>query len=121
MSASLRWPSVIAISAVALGALVLADADSPVRLALALWFLLLCPGMALAPLLPVRSASAQLALGIALSLAIDTAVTTAMLVTGSFSLATGLLALYAVCLAGCGLQARRWAGARGPTEVRLLV
>lgn len=120
MRPSPRWPVVvIATSALVLGALVLADADGAPRVGAALWFLLACPGIAVVPLFPEVPGATRAALVLAVSLAIDTAVVTGMLVAGSFSATAGALALTVVCLAGCGAQTMRWAAARPATEVRL--
>jgi len=65
------WPLILVGSGLALWLLTLSDAASPARLPLALWFLLFCPGMALARLLRVRSTLAQWTLAIALSVSLD--------------------------------------------------
>jgi hypothetical protein len=119
MTHSLRWPIAVAVSLLVLGVLVLADASGALRVAAALWFLLACPGLALVPLLPDVPQVARPALVVAVSFALDTAVATTMLVAGSFSPAAGALVLASVCLAGCGVQALRWAQTRPGTVVRL--
>ena len=113
------WAVVVLLSTGLVCGLSVADVDGPVRLAAALWFLLVCPGMAFAPLLPAVAPPARLGLGIALSLALDTAVATAMLAAGSFSAPAGLLALGVACVAGAGLQIRRALRTRPVTRVRV--
>ena len=119
MSRPLHWPLAITASGIALLGLVVADVDSPARVALALWFMLFCTGMSFAPLLSTGSAAAELTLGIALSLALDTVAATALLVAGGLSLTTGLIALEAICLTGCALQVWRSCRVRSATVVRL--
>ena len=119
MNRPFGWPHVILLSCAAMSALALADPGGPVALAATLWFLLVCPGMALSPLLPRVSGPSRLGLAVALSLAVDTAVAAAMLAAGSFSAAGGLLALEVVCLAGCAAQVRRWERWQPVTTVRL--
>jgi hypothetical protein len=114
-----RWPVVIAASALGLGTLVLADTHGVLRAGAALWFLLACPGIAVVPLFSDVPRAARVALVLAVSLAIDTAVVAAMLVGGFFSTTVGVVALAVVCLVGCGAQTMRWAGSRPVTEVRL--
>ena len=120
MSRPLVWPLAILLSCALISALTVADADGPVRLVAALWFVLVCPGMSFALLLPRVSGPARLGLGIALSLAIDTAVVTAMLAVSDFSATAGLLALQVICIAGCVLQMRRLQGLRR-TDIRVRV
>jgi hypothetical protein len=119
MTPSLRWPLAVTASTLALVALLIADAQGAPRVAAALWFLLACPGMAVVPLLSEVPAVARSALVVALSLAIDTAVITAMLAADLFSTATGALALSGICVAGCAAQGRKWASARTANEVRM--
>lgn len=112
MSTRLRWPLAIVLSSVLLSALVLADVHGPMRLALTLWLLLVCTGMAYVPLLSISSLSLELALGVIASIALDTLVATAILLAGDLSATTGLVVLEAVCLGGCAAQAWTWARAR---------
>ena len=111
------WPLVIGLSSAVVAALVLADVGGALRLVAALWFLLVCPGMAFVPLIRGVAPAAQLVLGVASSLALGAIVATAMLVAGDFSENTGLLALVAICLLGSALQARQRARTRPPVEI----
>ena len=119
MTRALRWPAAIVLSGLVLDVAVVVDAAQAVRLVAALWFLLVCTGMSFVPLLGLRGLDAELALGIALSLAIDTFVTTAALVAGGFSMAAGLVVLQLLCLVGCAAQVRRWAAGRPAFSLRL--
>ena len=112
MTHPLRWPAAILISCVLMSDLLLSDAQGPLRMVVAVWFVLFCPGMAFAPLLSIPSASVELLLGVAVSIALGTIATTAIVVVGGLSATTGLFALQGVCLLGCALQAWRWARER---------
>ena len=103
-----RWPLLVVVaSSVAMAGVVLAGLEGPGRALLTAWFLVVCTGMAFVPLLAVGPAVPRLVLAVAIGLAIDTAVATAMLAAGRFSAPEGLLILVALALVGCGLQLRR--------------
>ena len=119
MIPALGWPKAILVSCAVMSVLIVADVDGPLRLAVTLWFLIVCPGMAFAPLLPGVSPLARLGLGIALSLGLDTAVASTMLSIGAFSATGGLFLLELVCLVGCGLQVDRWERRPVAREIRL--
>lgn len=108
MTEQLRWPSVIAVSALALDLLVLANAPIPVRVLVALWFFLICTGMSFVPLLEVGPVRTQLLLGVLVSIVLDTLATTAIVEIGGLSASSGLVVLQSICLLGCGLQVRSW-------------
>ncbi len=104
MRDSLRWPSLIVASTIAVGALLAADIHSAVRVVVTLWFLFVCTGMAFVPLLGVRPPAYELALGFVLSIVVDTLVATALLAAGGLSATSGLITLAVLCLIGCGSQ-----------------
>jgi hypothetical protein len=108
MSRLPRWPLVIVLSSLVLSNLVVADVHSPARVVVTLWFLLVCTGMAFVPLLSIPSLAAELALGVVLSIALDTLAATAIVIAGGLSATAGLLALEGICLAGCALQMWAW-------------
>ncbi len=112
MTRPFRWPAAILITTVLMSDLLLSNAHGPLRVAVTFWFVLVCPGMAFAPLFSTPSASVELLLGIALSVVLGTLAATAMIVVGELSAVTGLVVLQGICLLGCALQARRWARAR---------
>ena len=106
-AASLRswlWPLVIVLSSIGVSVVVLADVHSPVRPLLAFWFLCLCPGMAFVRLLDIEEGYIQLTLAIALSLALDTAVATALLYAHRWSPAHTLGLLAGLSLVGVALD-----------------
>jgi hypothetical protein len=108
MTRPLRWPALIIVTMVLLTDLQLTDTHGAVRIALSFWFVLVCPGMAFAPLLSIRSATAELAVGVALSAALGTLAATAMVVVAGLTASTALFALQGICLLGCALQVARW-------------
>lgn len=71
---------------------------SPVRVVLALGFLLLCPGLALAEVLEIRDLAQRLAIAIAASLALDTLLSLLLIYVGAFSLAVTVSILAALTL-----------------------
>ena len=107
MSARLRWPIVIVLSTALLGLLLAVDAGGPIRLLLAFWFLFFCPGLAVVPLLSMRSLGEELVLAFVLSIIVDTIVATTILLVADLSTASGFLTLAVLCLIGCVLQVLR--------------
>lgn len=106
MRGRLGWPAAIGASAMALDLAVVAGQHGPLRLFLATWFLMVCTGMAFVPLLAIPAAASELLIGVAVSIALDAVVTTAIVEIGGLSLWSGLLALEVICLAGCVAQLR---------------
>ncbi len=91
-------------------ALQLVDAGL-LRMAATLWFLAVTPGLALAPALPRGEPVARAALLVAVSLSVDTAVTTGLLVAGAYDPATALVAIAAVSALAVGARGAREGGA----------
>ena len=104
---ALRWPIVIVFSSALLSALVAFEAGGPLRIVLALWFLLVCTGMAFVPLFDIPTLPLQLLAAVAASIVIDTIVATTIVRIGGLSATTGLRVLDVIVLVGCGLQLRR--------------
>jgi hypothetical protein len=105
MTANARWPLVIVASAVVVVVLTILDASGPLLAVPALWFLLVCTGMAFFPLLGIRlSRPLELALIAVTSIVIDTVVATALTLMGILTETGALIALVGVSLVGCGLQ-----------------
>jgi hypothetical protein len=98
------WAWTSALSAVAAVALMLADSGSALRPAVLFWFLLVCPGMALVPLLELENAWTELTLGIATSLALDTLVASVMVEARLWSPGGGVLGLGVVTLLVSAVQ-----------------
>jgi hypothetical protein len=105
MREELRRPLLIVASACAVGGLTIFDISGPVRVVVALWFLLACTGMAFLPLFGIRLSSLMtLALVPVLSIVIDTLVATGLTLAGTFSEAGAVLALSGVSILACALQ-----------------
>jgi len=98
------WPATILLSAAGIALVFFAGVAAPARPFVALWFLLLCPGMALVRLLRVSGLVAELTLAVALSLALDTLVAIVMVYTRTWVPGQGLVALIAISVAGALLQ-----------------
>lgn len=94
---------------------VLGDVGAPVQPTLVLWFVLVCPGMALVGLVRPPSLLFALTLSIAVSCALAVMVSQALLYAGAWSPVTGLVVLAGLTAvaAGADLRADRRAGAVG--------
>ena len=99
------WPATILLSAAGIALTFFAGVAAPARPFVALWFLLLCPGMALVRLLRVGGVATELTLAIALSLVLDTLVAMVMIYTGTWSPGAGLIVLIGISVFGALLQA----------------
>jgi uncharacterized membrane protein len=99
------WPLVIVASAVlTCAAQVVGGPALPVRAVLAFWFLLVCPGMALVPLLQLGEAWVEVPLALALSIGLDTVVAETLVLTRHWSPSGALALLVGISLAGGLLQ-----------------
>jgi uncharacterized membrane protein len=97
---SLTWPAAILLSTVAVSVVTFAGIWPSVRPFVALPFLVLCPGLAWARLLRVQPELNTVMLGVALSLAIDTIVATALLYAHQPSVKVNLAVLIAITVGG---------------------
>src|SRR5882762_5666264 len=97
---SLTWPAAILLSTVAVSVVTYAGIWPSVRPVVALPFLVLCPGMAWARLLRVDTELNTVLVGVALSLAIDTIVSTALLYAHQPSVRVNLGVLVAITVGG---------------------
>ncbi|MHB8932413.1 MAG: hypothetical protein ACYC6H_02975, partial [Bellilinea sp.] len=68
------WAVVLISSSLLIGLMAFSNWESPVRVWIALWFLVICPGMALQRLMGLRLGIQGWSLAIAFSLALDTLV-----------------------------------------------
>ncbi len=101
---SIGWPLIIIFSAVAAMLVIVPNAESPLRPVLVFWFLLVCPGMAVIRLLRFKNGGMELTLAIASSIALDTIVAEAMVLTKHWSPDWGLVLLAVLSVAGAVLQ-----------------
>ncbi|MDQ3865332.1 MAG: hypothetical protein M3304_00670 [Actinomycetota bacterium] len=99
MARSLLWPAVSVVSTVAVAAVVLSDVAPRVRAAFVLWFLVVCPGMALVRLLRLRDRIAEWTLAVALSIVLAILISSVMLYAGKWSPVHGLAILAGTTLA----------------------
>jgi hypothetical protein len=106
------WPLVLIASTVAVGALTFGGMQSPVRPLVAVWFLAICPGMALVRLMHVPDRFMELTLAVALSIALSTIVSSIQVYAHLWSPGVGLGVLMGVTLLGLALGRGRQMGAR---------
>ncbi|HET7093592.1 MAG TPA: hypothetical protein VFI22_08950, partial [Thermomicrobiales bacterium] len=96
--------AILGSAAAATGAAAMLPAGNPLRLAVILWFLFVCPGMALVRLLDLKDRVAAWTLAVALSLALDAIVAGALLYAGLWSPPAAFAILTGISVAGAGLQ-----------------
>jgi len=72
------------------------DWQSPLRSIITLWFMVVCPGMALVRVFGLRLPVSSWTLAIAFSLALDSAIGIALLYSGNWSWQTGLIILASI-------------------------
>jgi hypothetical protein len=100
----LLWPSIIMLSILATGLVSFVVTDITVRPLIVLWFLFICPGMALVWFLRPEEPVVKWTLAIALSLAIDGIVAGILMYTGQWSLTGTLAILMGISLGGVLMQ-----------------
>jgi len=98
------WPRIIILSAIGTMLAVVSNVGSPLQPALVFWFVLVCPGMAVTRLLRIKDGVVEMTVAIALSIALDTIVAEAMVLTAKWSPDWGLLVLAGFSVAGAVLQ-----------------
>jgi hypothetical protein len=96
---SLAWLAVSSFWGAATTLVVALDANPVYRAPIVISFLLVGPGLAIVRLLGVPAATAQLSLGIALSMALDVLVPAALLYAGAWSPSSALAILVALAIA----------------------
>ena len=96
----LLWPTIIVLSILAVGLVSFVMTDITVRPLIVMWFLFICPGMALVWLLHPEEPVVKWTLAIALSLAIDAIVAGILMYAGQWSPMGTLLILMAISLGG---------------------
>lgn len=90
------WPSVLLLSTLAVCLAAFLDWRSPLRSTLALWFMVVCPGMALVRVFGLRLPVSSWTLAIAFSLVLDSAIGIALLYSGNWSWRSGLIILASI-------------------------
>jgi hypothetical protein len=79
------WPVLMIMSSAAAAFVTVVDTDAWVRPVIVLWFLMVCPGMALTRFLHLREPIFEWMLAVALSLAVDAFVAGILLYAGRWS------------------------------------
>jgi hypothetical protein len=98
------WRALLLASTFAVGAEVFVGMTPPLRPLVVLWFLLICPGMAIVSMLDIRDGWARISIGIALSIALATVTSSVLLYAGAWSPRAGLLVLMGITLLSVGLS-----------------
>jgi uncharacterized membrane protein len=103
------WSVIISFSALGAALAVALDWPVPLRPALVIWFIAICPGMAIIRLLRLDSLLAEVTLAIALSLALAGLIASALVYAGLWSpnLVLEVLVVIAVGALVLGLRGRR--------------
>lgn len=98
------WPAIIILSTIATGLVTFVITDTTVRPFIVLWFLCVCPGMALVRFLRLKEPVVECTLAIALSFAVDAMVAGILLYAGRWSPTTTLGILMGISLGGAIMQ-----------------
>lgn len=103
-----RWarPMLILCSIAALAGAVAGGGVSPVRTALAVWVMVVCPGLALVGLIKLRDVWTEIGLVLALSAAVDVIVAGAFTYAGGWSPNATLAIVLSISFVGAAIQAR---------------
>lgn len=98
------WPTIIMLSATAVGLVTFVFPGTVVRPALVMWFLFVCPGMTVVRFFRLAEAVIEWMLAFALSFAIDACVASILLYAGWWSPVRVLSILIGFCLVGVMMQ-----------------
>jgi uncharacterized membrane protein len=109
------WSVIISFSALGAALAVALDWPAPLRPALVIWFVAICPGMAIVRLLRLDSLLVEVALAIALSLALAGLIASALVYAGIWSPNLVLELLVVTAVGGLVLGLRR-RGSRRPAR-----
>jgi hypothetical protein len=104
MRRSIAWAAATLGPGALLAVLVLADDHSSLRGLLALWFMLLGPGMAYVPLIGLENRVTELVMATAVSISANMILSLALAYLDIWSAERALAFLMAVCTAGFGIQ-----------------
>lgn len=104
MRLSWLWPTVIILSAIAVGLVTFVMPDTPLRPLIVFWFLFICPGMAFVRLLHLKELVVEWTLALALSFFIDAVIGGIFLYAGRWSPTGILIILIGISLGGALLQ-----------------
>jgi hypothetical protein len=107
---SLWWPLTLILSTIAVGFVTFVITDLVVRPIIVMWFLFVCPGMAVIRFLRFNEIVTEWALALALSIAIDAIIAAIFLYAGMWSPNSVLVLLMGFCF--CCVIGQAIAGAR---------
>jgi len=112
------WPAAIALSSGAILGLFLSGFGGPLQLAVALWFLFVCPGMALVRLLHLDQPLAEWMAAVALSIALGGIIASVLVYTQNWSPPMALESLVAIAIVGAVADAlsSAFSGSRRPSR-----
>lgn len=98
------WPALILLSAVAVGLVTLVFPATVIRPVMVMWFLFVCPGMAVVRFLQLAETVVEWMIALALSFTIDAIVAAILLYAGWWSPARILAILIGFCIIGAMIQ-----------------
>ncbi|MGH2888831.1 MAG: hypothetical protein ACRDNJ_04295 [Solirubrobacteraceae bacterium] len=107
VNGDLTEPAIAIVGGAIVALMALAGVAGPVRLVLAVLFLLAGTGLALIPRSTIDEPWTRLLIVVTTSIVIDTLVATALAAAGTLSLASGVIVLEVICLAGTAGHAVR--------------
>ena len=99
-----QWPLIVLISVVVVIFFTFINPGTPVQGIAILWFVTLCPGISLVPLLKLDHFLIEVTLAIALSLSIDAIVVGIFLYSGHWSPPITLVTIMGICIIGVIIQ-----------------
>lgn len=102
------WPVVLGLSAIVAWFVTVSPEGASFRNFVLLWFLLVCPGMAVVRLVSLRDALSEWTLAVSLSILLDMTIAIAQLYGGGWSPADALIGLAVITLAFSALAAIGW-------------
>ena len=91
------WPLTLMLSIIAVGLVTFVFTDVVVRPVIVMWFLFVCPGMAVMRFLHLKEVITEWALALALSFSIDAIIASILLYAGMWSPNAILILLMAFC------------------------
>ena len=120
MSRDLLWPGIVMSSTVAMIVVTIIGLGPPIAPAVALWFVLVCPGLPYVRLLGLREPLNEFLLTIALSLSIEAVVSLLLVWSSAWSSGRMLQVIIGITMLGAMLDADRTVSGRA-TAVRPVV
>ena len=104
MTRSLWWPIILIASAIGVGLAMYLNIETPIRPVIGFWFLFFCPGMAYVRILRIREIAVELIAAIALSMAVNIILSSALVLASIWSSSVALGILIALTMVGATIQ-----------------